>query len=270
VVAVSPNNTIPISAASLPLPTGAATSSNQTTLGSHTTKVNDGTNTAAVKAASTAAAATDPALVVAVSPNNTVPVNVSQVGAASVSTAASGVQKVGVVGNAGAIFDAAHGATAPANVVMVGGVGIAQGSQPTATTAGQSSRPLMSLEGVQYVAEGGSNRFSCLIQAATVTTQCQAAPAAGLRAYVTSAHFSNQTASVQTLDIVFGTGAACVTGTTAMTHKWQMGTAAVTTSPQSIDPSFTTPLVPTAANAICVRPSGATAFGATLTGYIAP
>jgi hypothetical protein len=49
-----------------------ATSANQTTLGSQTTKVNDGTNTAAVKAASTAAAATDPALVVAVSPNNTV------------------------------------------------------------------------------------------------------------------------------------------------------------------------------------------------------
>jgi len=57
------------------LPTGAATSANQTTLGSSTTKINDGTNTAAVKAASTAAAATDPALVVAVSPNNTVPVS---------------------------------------------------------------------------------------------------------------------------------------------------------------------------------------------------
>jgi hypothetical protein len=254
----------------LPLPTGAATSANQTTIGSHTTKVNDGTNTAAVKAASTAAGATDPALVVAVSPNNTVPVNLSQVAGSTVSTATTGVAKVGVVGNAGAIFDAAHAATAPANVVMTGGVGIAQGSQPTATTAGQSTRLLTSLEGIQFVAEGGSNRFSCFIQAATVTTQCQAAPAAGLRAYVTSAHFSNQTATVQTLDIVFGTGAACVTGTTAMTHKWQMGTAAVTTSPQSLESAFVTPLVPTAANAICVRPSAATAFGATLTGYIAP
>lgn len=56
------------------LPTGAATSANQTTLGSQTTKINDGTNTAAVKAASTAAVATDPALVVSVSPNT--PVNV--------------------------------------------------------------------------------------------------------------------------------------------------------------------------------------------------
>lgn len=63
--------TQPISATALPLPTGAATSANQTTLGSQTTKINDGTNTAAVKAASTAAVATDPALVVAISPNNT-------------------------------------------------------------------------------------------------------------------------------------------------------------------------------------------------------
>jgi hypothetical protein len=56
------------------LPTGASTAANQTTLGNQTTKINDGTNTAAVKAASTAAAATDPALVVVVSPNNTVAV----------------------------------------------------------------------------------------------------------------------------------------------------------------------------------------------------
>lgn len=70
VVAVSPNNSVAITAASLPLPTGAATSANQTTLGSQTSKINDGTNTAAVKAASTAAVAADPALVVAVSPNN--------------------------------------------------------------------------------------------------------------------------------------------------------------------------------------------------------
>lgn len=54
------------------LPTGASTSANQTTLGSQTTKINDGTNTAAVKAASTAALATDPALVVAISPNNSI------------------------------------------------------------------------------------------------------------------------------------------------------------------------------------------------------
>jgi hypothetical protein len=56
-------------AGTISLPTGAATSANQITLGSQTTKINDGTNTAAVKAASTAPLATDPALVVTMSPN---------------------------------------------------------------------------------------------------------------------------------------------------------------------------------------------------------
>jgi hypothetical protein len=74
VVIASDQGAVAISAASLPLPTGAATSANQTTLGSQTTKINDGTNTAAVKAASTAAVATDPALVVAISPNNAISV----------------------------------------------------------------------------------------------------------------------------------------------------------------------------------------------------
>ena len=74
VVIASDQGAVAVSAASLPLPSGAATSSNQTTLGSQTSKINDGTNTAAVKAASTAAVATDPALVVTVSPNNTVSV----------------------------------------------------------------------------------------------------------------------------------------------------------------------------------------------------
>lgn len=129
---------------------------------------------------------------------------------------------------------------------------------------------VVTLRDVAIVQEGSGTRFSCFIQAVTVTTQCQAAPGAGLKAYITSVHLSNQAATVQTLDVVFGTGANCVTGTTALTHKWQMGTNATTTSPQAIDASFPTPLIPTAANAICVRPSAATAFGATITGYTAP
>lgn len=121
VVAVSPNNTIPVSAASLPLPAGASTAAKQPALGTAGTasadvltvqgiasmtalkvdgsgvtqpvsaaslplptgaaldatltgkaaqfRVTDGTNTSAVKAASTVAAAADPALVVTLSPN---------------------------------------------------------------------------------------------------------------------------------------------------------------------------------------------------------
>lgn len=95
-VAIASDQTaVPISAASLPLPTGAATAANQTTLGSQTTKLNDGTNTAAVKAASTAPVAADPALVVSISPNSTsqlagtpTEINVAQ-NAASVTITAS-------------------------------------------------------------------------------------------------------------------------------------------------------------------------------------
>jgi hypothetical protein len=60
--------TQPISAASLPLPTGAALDATLTG-GTQRNRVTDGTNNAAVKAASTQAVAADPALVVAWSPN---------------------------------------------------------------------------------------------------------------------------------------------------------------------------------------------------------
>jgi hypothetical protein len=63
--------TQPISAVSLPLPTGAALDATLTG-GTQQTKITDGTNVATVKAASTAAIATDKAVVVAVSPNNTI------------------------------------------------------------------------------------------------------------------------------------------------------------------------------------------------------
>lgn len=268
---------------SVVLPTGASTSANQTTLGNQTSKINDGTNTAAVKAASTAAIATDPALVVTLSPNNGVgvtqttspwvisgAVNVSQIGGSSIATGGTGIQKVAITGNASATIDAVNNGTVAPNVVQDGAEVISAGSNPTAASSATARRILATTEGVLITQEGGSNRFSCIVNAATVTTQCQAAPAAGLRAYVTSVGMSNQAATAIQLDVVYGTGAACVTGTTALTHKIQFGTAATTTSPQEYSQSFPTPLVPVAANAICVRPSAATAFGATITGYIAP
>lgn len=88
------------------LPTGASTSANQTTLGSQTTKINDGTNTAAVKAASTAPLATDPALVVTLSPNgNTV------VSAAAVNTNGSANNSTTVTNTSATTF------SPPANAV---------------------------------------------------------------------------------------------------------------------------------------------------------
>ena len=96
--------TQPVSAASLPLPTGASTAANQTTLGSQTTKINDGTNTAAVKAASTAATTTDPALVVAISPNNTVTTAVSDVSSTGALNALNAAVSIVVAGHTGVSF----------------------------------------------------------------------------------------------------------------------------------------------------------------------
>ena len=61
------------------LPTGTNTigNTNLTLATAQFNKITDGTNTAAVKAASTAALATDPAIVVAISPNNTLPVSLA-------------------------------------------------------------------------------------------------------------------------------------------------------------------------------------------------
>lgn len=210
--------------------------------GNQPVKITDGTNNATIKAASTAAVASDPSVVVSLSPNNSATV----VGPAATNAAPTG------------------------NPVLIAVETVASGNNPTAATGGNQRRILGTQEGAIHVQEGNGNRFSCFVQAATVTTQCQASPPSGLRLYITSLSISNQAATVQTVDVVYGTGAACVTGTTALTHKFQMGTNATTTSPSVITVSFPTPLIPATANAVCVRPSAATAFGVTITGYIAP
>lgn len=176
----------------------------------------------------------------------------------------------GAAGSLGVGGISANNTAITQNPVLTACEAIAQGSQPTAATAGRQRQDLCTTEGARFVQLGSSNRFSCFVEAVTVTTQCQAAPAAGLRAYVVTFAASNEAITAQTLDIVFGTGANCVTGITALTHKFQTGTIATTTSPFEVQAQFSSPLIPTAANAICVRPGAATAFGATITGYIAP
>jgi hypothetical protein len=249
------------------------------------TQITDGTRDGTVKAASTAAGATDTALVVALSPNSPTPagtnvigalsanqtVNIAQVNGVAVSTPGSGIQRVAVMGNGGIAMDTSNGSTVPSNSMSISLRAAAQGTtQPSAVAATNTQYPAGDTAGVLYVHPHGPVSWSCFVQGITATTQCRAAPAAGLRAYVTSVLCDNQAATVQTIDVVFGTGTNCGTGTTALTHKFQMGTNATTTSPDHVQAYFSTPLVPTAANAICARPSAATAFGCTLSGYDAP
>lgn len=108
---------------------GGTTTANQgtpnTTANAWPIKNTDGTNTAAVKAASTPAATTDPALVVAISPNNTIPVSAASLplptGAA---TAAN--QSAGTAASPSTVVEtvqgtAANGAADTGNPVKIGG-----------------------------------------------------------------------------------------------------------------------------------------------------
>ena len=141
---------------------------------------------------------------------------------------------------------------------------------PTHGVTGTFWQATQPISGTVYAQEGSAVRWSCFVQAVTATTQCQATPGAGQRLYVTSVACSNGAATVQGVDVVYGTGTNCATGLTALTHKFQMGTNGLTTSPFLAAQQFFTPLVPPQAVAVCLRPTAATAFGCTLTGFTAP
>lgn len=108
--------------------------------------------------------------------------------------------------------------------------------------------------------------FSCRITAQTVTKECQPLTA-GKKAYVTNAIVSNNVATAQTLKLVTGTGTDCATGAADMTHAVQFGAAV---GNQVIGPfPFPDPLQPASAGlAICVTPSAATSYSATINGFV--
>ena len=105
--------TQPISASALPLPSNAAQET--------------GGNLAAIK--------TDTDTIAGAISGSKFQDNIAQIAGSTVATAATGVQKVGVVGNAGAAFDAPATGTAPANVLYQGDR--AAITYPTAATDGQ-------------------------------------------------------------------------------------------------------------------------------------
>jgi hypothetical protein len=112
----------------------------------------------------------------------------------------------------------------------------------------------------------GVTSFTCRVTAATVTTECRAAPAAGLKAYVSDVVVTNNVATAQTLKVVTGTGTNCATGAADLTHAFQFGAAV-----GNFGQTWNTALSETAtARAVCVTPSAATSFSATITGFVGP
>jgi len=129
---------VPVSAASLPLPTGAALDATLTG-GSQKTKIVDsaGTNLAAVSAAGAVkvdgSAVTQPVSgTVTTTPPANASTNVAQVAGATTATAASGVQKVGVVGGAGTSLETTAGVI-DQNLKNVGNAAVLTGNGVTGT-----------------------------------------------------------------------------------------------------------------------------------------
>jgi hypothetical protein len=168
-------------------------------------KISDGTNAAAIKAASTAPVGTDPALVVSLSPNSA--------GVIGTGTQASPSAAYISAITAG---DIAAGATDSGNPVKTGA--IAKSSEPTALTTGQRANYYTDLVGKQIVLPYANpeNFVSGAITTAmtgTTSTSLVAAPAAGLRNYITTIVCSNAHATVGT-DIIIQDGSG---GTTLLT-----------------------------------------------------
>ena len=180
-----------------------------------------------------------------------------------------------VVGNSGAIVDAANNATAPANV-LVQGFEAQSSALSTSATAGNVRRAVVGLDGVQYVRNGGPLLFSGGVTAIAATlTQIVAAPAAGTSLYVTDISAVSDTATAGQMTLRYGTGANCVTGTTTL---WPAA-AAVTTGKfpypanTAASPSiynFSTPLKVPAANALCIICVATNTCTASVQGYTAP
>ena len=134
----------------------------------------DGTNTAAVKAASTAAAATDPALVVAISPNNTIPVSLASVpshavtnaGTFAVQAAQSGTWNIGSITTLPALAAGTNaiGKLAANAGVIVGAVELAPATTnaPTnaTTTAYATSLIVKASAGTLYTITGYNSKTS--------------------------------------------------------------------------------------------------------------
>lgn len=146
-------------------------------------------------------------------------------------------------------------------------------SQPAAATTGNLRRLVGSLDGGLYVRPFGPVIFSAGFNAIAATlTQIQAAPAAGLSLYITSIAIQTTTTTSGTYAFQSGTGANCVTATTAVFPS--SGTAnrfnaVITTNGMGIM-NFSTPIKLTAAHALCVIGVATNTVSGQVTGFTAP
>lgn len=208
-----------------------------------------------------------------ISGTNALKTDMSSVAGTATVTAAAGVQKVGIVGNANAAFDAANDAAAPANVLVGGFETATQGTtQPTASSAGNVRRAIARTDGAIYVAPHGPVIWTCMLNAiGNSLTECKAAPASGLSLYITDVVTQSNTSTAGLFTLRYGTGTNCGTGTG---NLFMNSASALMASPANTVAvnhfHLTTPVKVTAANALCLLGVATNTTNATITGYTAP
>lgn len=147
--------------------------------------------------------------------------NLTQIAGSNVSTAATGVQKVGATGNAGVALDQVLGSAAPANALQVGAV-----------TAGNTSA----------IVQGNT---TVAINISTATTTQIIALASSNKIYVTA--WNVIAGGTGNFTWEYGTGSSCGTGTTTLSGAYplvaNMGISAAT----GLGPVLVVP----AGNALC-------------------
>jgi hypothetical protein len=168
---------------------------------------------------------------------------------------------------------AANNATPPGSVDAIGIEATAIGTQTSAATSGNVRRQLGALDGAQYARPFGPVVWTCALNALAATlTQCQAAPGANLRLYLTDITVQTTTTTSGTYAIQAGTGTNCATGTAALfpaSGTANRFNAPITTSSAS-NFSFTTPLIVPANTAVCVIGVATNTISIQLQGYTAP
>ena len=134
-----------------------------------------------------------------------------------------------------------------------------------AVVAWMAPRPSLRAQATQTYNGYTTVPFTCRVTAQTVTKECKAL-VVGMKVYVTDAILTNNVGTAQTLKLVTGTGTDCATGTADLTHAIQFGAAV---GNQAIP--LNTPLQPSATGlALCVTPSAATSYSATIAGFVTP
>lgn len=138
-----------------------------------------------------------------------------------------------------------------------------------------SARPAaqLSTSSAALYPAGLVSTFTCgFTGIAASLTQCQAAPASGLKLYVVSLHIQTTTTTSGTYALQSGTGTNCATGTAAVFPV--SGTAnrfnAPITSNAMASLTFPVPLALPAASAVCVIGVATNTVSGQITGYIAP